>query len=85
MGVVYGQNRPQISLQSPLVPCFAFFMSVHAPVIVSKTLGPSQALEFMGIELDSTRMEARLPKDKLQRTRQCENCQCFTFKRCDKF
>ena len=46
-----------------------FFMSVHAPVLTSKTLGPSQVLEFMGIELDSTRMEARLPADKLQCTR----------------
>ncbi|XP_068721245.1 uncharacterized protein [Montipora capricornis] len=45
-------------------------MSVHAPVVASKTLGPSQVLEFMGIELDSTRMEARLPADKLQRTRE---------------
>ena len=33
-------------------------MSVKAPVVTSKTLGPSQVLEFMGIELDSTRMEA---------------------------
>lgn len=47
-----------------------FFMSVHAPVVAAKTLGPSQVLEFMGIELDSTRMEARLPADKLQRTRE---------------
>ena len=46
-----------------------FFMSVRAPVVASKTLGPSQVLEFMGIELDSTRMEARLPEDKLLRTR----------------
>ena len=45
------------------------FMSVRAPVVTSKTLGPSQVLEFMGIELDSTRMEARLPEDKLLRTR----------------
>ena len=44
-------------------------MSVHAPVVASKTLGPSQVLEFMGIELDSTRMEARLTEDKVQRTR----------------
>ena len=46
------------------------FMSVHAPVVASKTLGPSQVLEFMGIELDSVRMEARLPEDKLLRTRE---------------
>lgn len=45
------------------------FMSIRAPVVASKTLGPSQVLEFMGIELDSTRMEARLPEDKLLRTR----------------
>ena len=44
------------------------FMSVHAPVVPSKTLAPSQVLEFVGIELDSTRMEARLPEDKLLRT-----------------
>ena len=46
-----------------------FLMSVHAHVVASKTLGPSQVLEFMGIELDSTRMEARLTEDKVQRTR----------------
>ena len=46
-----------------------FLMSVHAPVVASKTLDPSQVLEFMGIELDSTRMEARLTEDKVQRTR----------------
>lgn len=49
------------------------FMSVNAPVVASKTLGPSQVLEFMGIELDSTRMEARLPEDKLLRTRELLN------------
>lgn len=43
-------------------------MFVKAPVVTSKTLGPSQVLEFMGIELDSTRMEVRLPEDKLQCT-----------------
>ena len=47
-----------------------FLMSVKAPVVPSKTLGPSQVLEFMGIELDSTRMEARLPEGKL---RQAQN------------
>ena len=49
------------------------FMSVHAPVVASKTLGPSQVLEFMGIEFDSVRMEARLPEDKLLRTRELLN------------
>ena len=40
-------------------------MSVKAPVVISKTLGPSQVLKFMGIELDSTHMEARLPEEKI--------------------
>ena len=50
-----------------------FLMSIHAPVVASKTLGPSQVLEFIrgggGIELDSTRTEARLLEDKPQHTR----------------
>ena len=45
-------------------------MSLRAPVVAAKTLGPSQVLEFMGIVLDTTRMEARLPDDKLIRTRE---------------
>ena len=43
------------------------FMSLKAPVVSSKTIGPSQEIEFMGIVLDSVRMEARLPQDKLSR------------------
>ena len=45
------------------------FMSLRAPLVASKTLSPSQVLEFMGIVLDTTCMEARLPEDKLTHTR----------------
>ena len=48
-------------------------MSLQAPVVASKTLGPSQELEFMGIVLDSIRMEARRPDDKLNRAREILN------------
>ena len=48
-------------------------MSLHAPVVASKTLGLSQELEFMGIVLDSIRMEARCPDDKLNRGREILN------------
>ena len=48
-------------------------MSLQAPVVASKTLGPSQELEFMGIVLDSIRMEARLPDDKFNRAREILN------------
>ena len=46
------------------------FMSLRVPTVTSKTMGPSQVLEFMGVVLDSNRMEARLPEDKLARIRQ---------------
>ena len=42
-------------------------MSLKAPIVSSKTIGPSQEIEFMGIVLDSVHMEARLPQDKLTR------------------
>ena len=49
------------------------FMSLKAPVVASKTIGPSREIEFMGIILDSVRMEARLPQDKLIRINQSLN------------
>ena len=49
------------------------FMSFRAPMVASKTLGPSEELEFMGIVLDSIRMEACLPDDKFNRAREILN------------
>jgi len=43
------------------------FMSLRVPTVTSKTLGPSQVLEFMGVVLDSNRIKARLPEDNLAR------------------
>ena len=45
-------------------------MSLRVPTVAAKTPGPSQVLEFMGIVLDSNRMQARLPEDKLARIKQ---------------
>lgn len=39
-------------------------MSLQAPVVTAMTLGTSQVLEFMGIILVFTLMEALLPEDK---------------------
>ena len=39
------------------------------PISKHKTEGPSTVLQFLGILLDSVRMEARLPEDKVQRLR----------------
>ena len=40
------------------------------PLAAEKVAGPSASLEFLGILLDTTRMEARLPDDKLARVHQ---------------
>ena len=42
---------------------------LNVPLAPNKTFRPSQVLEFMGITLDSIRMEARLPLDKLRNAR----------------
>ena len=61
------------------------FMSLRVPTVASKTIGPSQVLEFMGIVLDSSRMEARLPDDKLAMIRKLldsfTNRRAFLFSR----
>ena len=47
------------------------FRNLGIPIAPHKTQGPSTILEFMGIVLDSDRMEARLPPDKVQRLTSC--------------
>ena len=49
------------------------FMSICAklgvPLSPDKTMGPSSVLPFLGITLDTVRMEARLPDDKITNCR----------------
>ena len=45
------------------------FQALGISLASGKTIGPSQVLEFLGIELDSNTMEARLPKDKVEKVR----------------
>ena len=40
------------------------------PISLHKTEGPVTVIQFLGILLDSNRMEARLPDDKVQRLRE---------------
>ncbi|XP_064625914.1 uncharacterized protein LOC135486748 [Lineus longissimus] len=40
---------------------------VGVPLVEDKTVGPLTELDFVGIELDSRNMEARLPPDKIQK------------------
>lgn len=46
-----------------------FCREINTPIKVSKTVGPSPILTFLGIELDSIQFEARLPFDKVQKIR----------------
>ena len=43
---------------------------IGVPLAPEKTVGPDSVLQFAGIILDSVRMEARLPDDKLAKCRQ---------------
>ena len=45
------------------------FRNISIPIAASKTQGPVKVIEFMDIILDSVRMEARLPADKIERLR----------------
>ena len=46
-----------------------FCQELGIPLALDKLEGPSHSLTFLGIELDTVRMEARLPEDKLTRIR----------------
>ena len=43
------------------------FHRLNVPISLPKTVGPCTIIEYLGIILDSTKMEARLPADKIQR------------------
>ena len=45
------------------------FRSLGVPIAPRKTVGPVTQLEYLGIELDTVSMQARLPDDKLHRAR----------------
>ena len=52
--------------QQSLTAMMLAFKNLNIPVAPNKTQGPATVLEFMGIILDSVRMEARLPADKIE-------------------
>jgi hypothetical protein len=43
---------------------------IGVPMAEDKTCGPDTTMTFLGVEIDSVRKEARLPKDKLDKCRQ---------------
>lgn len=60
--------------QASLSSMILTFKTLNIPISAAKTEGPYKVLQFMGIILDSHKMEARLPEDKIERikTALCE-------------
>lgn len=40
--------------------------TLNIPIVADKAVGPSRVIEFMGIVLDSDKMKAQLPPDKVK-------------------
>jgi hypothetical protein len=53
--------------QQSLTHMLSTFQTINIPIAQGKTQGPSQVIEFMGILLDTIKMQARLPPDKIDR------------------
>ena len=61
-----GSGRCKAALDSMIATC----RSLGVPLADDKIAGPATSLVFLGIELDTIRMEARLPDDKLKKLTQ---------------
>ena len=61
--------QKEFAFQTSLNAMLLTFKNLSIPIAPGKTEGPDTVLEFMGIILDSTRMEARLPADRIDRLR----------------
>ena len=60
--------------QASLSSMILSFKNLNIPISAAKTGGPCKVLQFVGIILDSHKMDARLPVDKVERikTTLCE-------------
>lgn len=63
-------DRPGNCAQRTMALLTHIFGKLKIPLSPPKTIGPALALEYLGIILDSQKMEARLPQEKLTRLRQ---------------
>ena len=63
------------SCQHQLDTCLMLCSYLGIPMAPEKTVGPSTTLAFVGIELDTVLMEARLPQEKLDKC--CELLSAF--------
>ena len=61
-------GRPGTDECSRYLDCIKFTCTdLGVPLKLTKIVGPSPVIEFLGITLDTVRMELRLPEDKIQR------------------
>ena len=63
-------NKSKIECQSYLDKFKALCEDIGVPLAMDKTFGPDQILEFLGILLDTIRMLASLPLDKVKKCKQ---------------
>ena len=63
-------NHPADDADRSMAVITMVFRRLGLPIAPHKTVGPVHALEYLGITLDTVKMEARLPEDKLVRLRQ---------------
>jgi hypothetical protein len=61
---------PSTDGQEAMRRFLSVFSDLNVPLSAKKTEGPTWALEYLGIVLDTQRMEARLPDNKLDRLRE---------------
>ena len=61
---------PRSDCLTALCNILCLFTELDIPIAPGKTFPPTTSLEFMGVLLDSNKMEARLPLDKLTRTKE---------------
>ena len=68
-------DSPEFDADRTMAILTLLFKQLGIPLASHKTVGPTHCLEYLGIILDSDKMEARLPTDKIKRI--CEIIQSF--------
>ncbi|CAC5422095.1 unnamed protein product [Mytilus coruscus] len=63
-------DRPLANADATMKILVSVFSSLEIPIATHKTLGPVTCIEYLGIILETIRMEARLPADKLCRIKE---------------
>lgn len=58
-------DSPEADADRTMAVLTLVFNKLGIPLSLNKTVGPVTELEYLGIILDSTKMEARLPMDKV--------------------